>query len=86
MDSLSNEPPYYEDDEPKNLKPMWGGKREGSGRKNKGRTQTSKTVRIDNDLVDWLADFPNQGKIINTALREYKTKLETQIKEVDELQ
>ena len=61
-----------------------GGKREGSGRK-PGASQTPKSFRIDNDLVEWLAKVGNQNFYINTLIRKDLEWRKQEIARLEEL-
>ena len=45
-------------------------KKTRGGARRSGRTQTPKTYRIDNDLIDQLSSMENANKFVNEAIRE----------------
>ncbi len=56
-----------------------GGKREGAGRKTGWRKENPKvqmSVRIDGELREWLREQPNQARVVEEALKEYREKYE----------
>jgi hypothetical protein len=64
---------------------QYGGKREGAGRK-KGKTKTTKTFRIDDDLCEYLENkVGNQNGFINMLIRSYKESSEALIKKIDKI-
>ena len=63
----------------------YGGKRQGAGRK-KGKTKSSKSFRIDNDLCEYLDNkVGNQNGFINMLIRSYKETSEALIKKIDKI-
>ncbi len=64
---------------------QYGGKRKGSGRK-KGKTKTTKTFRIDDDLCEYLeSKVGNQNAFVNMVIRSYKESSEALIKKIDKI-
>jgi len=64
---------------------QYGGKRIGAGRK-KGKTKSSKSFRIDNDLCEYLDNkVGNQNGFINMLIRSYKETSEALIKKIDKI-
>jgi hypothetical protein len=64
---------------------QYGGKRKNSGRK-KGKTKTTKTFRIDDDLCEYLeSKVGNQNAFINMLIRLYKENSEALIKKIDKI-
>ena len=63
----------------------YGGKREGAGRK-KGKTKSTKTFRIDDDLCEYLENkVGNQNAFVNMVIRSYKESSEALIKKIDKI-
>jgi hypothetical protein len=63
----------------------YGGKRQGAGRK-KGKTKTTKTFRIDDDLCEYLDNkVGNINGFINMLIRSYKESSEALIKKIDKI-
>lgn len=57
----------------------------GGGRP-KGLSQTPKTFRIDNDLVEYLeTKVGNQNRLINMLIRGYKTNTEKIIEQINKI-
>lgn len=50
-----------------------GGRREGAGRP-AGWTKTAISLRIDNDLLEFVKTKPNRSKFINSCIRKEKDK------------
>jgi len=64
---------------------QYGGKREGAGRK-KGKTKTTKSFRIDDDLCEYLeSKVGNQNAFVNMVIRSYKESSEALIKKIDKI-
>jgi len=64
---------------------QYGGKRKGAGRK-KGKTKTTKSFRIDNDLCEYLeSKVGNQNAFVNMLIRSYKENSEALIKKIDKI-
>lgn len=61
-----------------------GGSRPGSGRK-KGAIKKLVSFRIEDELLKKLEEVGNKNKFVNAAIREKLERLETVIKEVEEL-
>lgn len=62
-----------------------GGSRPGSGRK-KGKTKVQICLQIDSELAGKLKELSNRNKFVNAAIREKLERMETFIKEVEELE
>lgn len=63
-----------------------GGSRPGSGRK-KGKTRIQVCFRIEEELMEKMAEIGNnKNKFVNIAIREKLERLETFIKDVNELE
>jgi hypothetical protein len=64
---------------------QYGGKRQGAGRK-KGKTKTTKSFRIDDDLCEYLeSKVGNQNAFVNMVIRSYKESSESLIKKIDKI-
>jgi hypothetical protein len=64
---------------------QYGGKRQGAGRK-KGKTKTTKSFRIDDDLCEYLeSKVGNQNAFVNMVIRSYKESSEALIKKIDKI-
>lgn len=67
------------------IKKQRGGAGLGQGRK-KGRKQTPKSFRIDDDLIEYLEkQVGNQNAFVNMAIRAYKEQSELIIGKIDKL-
>lgn len=60
-------------------------KKQHGGKRREGRTQTPKSYRIDDDLVNKLAEEKNANQFVNLAIRERYERLATLIVPFDEL-
>lgn len=64
---------------------QYGGKRQGAGRK-KGKTKSTKSFRIDDDLCEYLeSKVGNQNAFVNMLIRSYKENSEALIKKIDKI-